>query len=66
MGRSRLACGLEPLRELPRLTRLSLGDCGYVDISPLAGNEQLEIFAHKGTLLTGEELFPPGRVVRKP
>ncbi|WP_031156523.1 NACHT domain-containing protein [Streptomyces xanthophaeus] len=60
---STLTGGLEPLRELPRLGRLGLNQCGpSVDITPLAGLPDLRIEVSGGTRAVGGELFPPGRI----
>ncbi|MFF9572159.1 NACHT domain-containing protein [Streptomyces sp. NPDC014685] len=63
----RLRHGLEPLRELPALTRLQLharpGNGPY-DLTPLADLDNLTIHIGSQTVATGTELFPPERIVR--
>ncbi len=65
LGRCRLVSGLEPLRELPHLRYLSLSDCGGpVDLTPLAGLENLTIHTYLKTTVRGAALFPPERLIR--
>ncbi|MGW6745179.1 NACHT domain-containing protein [Streptomyces sp. NPDC055025] len=61
--------GLGPLRELPSLRTLQLLSCTQEgsppDLTPLAGLEDLTITLWgDDALVTGGELFPPGRLVR--
>ncbi|MFD9306605.1 NACHT domain-containing protein [Streptomyces sp. NPDC060048] len=57
---------LEALRELGELRRLVLSEClGTVDLSPLAPLEDLVIELRRGTHVSGAELIPPERLVRK-
>ncbi|MFE4638812.1 NACHT domain-containing protein [Streptomyces sp. NPDC056773] len=64
--RCALEGGLEALRELPALRRLVLSEClGTVDLSPLAPLEELVVELRRGTHVTGAELIPPERLVRR-
>ncbi|MFI1652430.1 NACHT domain-containing protein [Streptomyces avidinii] len=55
--------GLEPLRNIPALTRLRLAECaGTVDISPLAGADHLRLELDRQTSFTGIERIPPERI----
>ncbi|MEV6953570.1 NACHT domain-containing protein [Streptomyces sp. NPDC051183] len=64
MFRCTLATGLEPLLELPRLTRLTVShSAGPVDLSPLATAENLVIEVYGPNTLIGADLFPPERLV---
>ncbi|MFD8981727.1 NACHT domain-containing protein [Streptomyces sp. NPDC059564] len=55
--------GLEPLRELPELTRLRLAECaGTVDLSPLAEAHSLRLELDRRTAFTGTERIPPERI----
>ncbi|MFJ2672566.1 NACHT domain-containing protein [Streptomyces sp. NPDC087525] len=67
LTRCTLAGGLDPLAELPQLKRLRLSVCTYeegpIDLSPLAGREDLVITVTDGTSVRGEEAFAPGRIV---
>ncbi|MFD6886505.1 NACHT domain-containing protein [Streptomyces sp. NPDC059957] len=64
--RCALEGGLEALRDLPALRRLVLSEClGTVDLSPLAPLEELVIELRRGTHVTGAELIPPERLVRR-
>ncbi|MFE7616196.1 NACHT domain-containing protein [Streptomyces sp. NPDC057496] len=59
--------GLGSLRELPALTQLyvyNTWDDGPVDLTPLAGLDNLTIHLGSETVATGAELFPPERLVR--
>lgn len=57
---------LEALRDVPALRRLVLSEClGTVDLSPLAPLEELVIELRRGTHVTGAELIPPERLVRR-
>ncbi|MCJ0872876.1 NACHT domain-containing NTPase [Streptomyces sp. AP-93] len=57
---------LEALRDVPALRRLVLSEClGTVDLSPLAPLEELVIELRPGTHVTGAELIPPERLVRR-
>ncbi|MEV7683352.1 NACHT domain-containing protein [Streptomyces sp. NPDC088341] len=61
--------GLGPLRDLPALTSLHLLSCTQtgrrpIDLGPLADRNGLTITTDD-TPVTGEELFPPGRIVRR-
>lgn len=57
---------LEALRELPELRRLVLSEClGTVDLAPLAPLEELVIELRRGTHVSGTELIPPERLVRR-
>ncbi|MFD7121110.1 NACHT domain-containing protein [Streptomyces sp. NPDC059922] len=62
-----LAGGLDSLAELPELRRLQLTVCthseGTIDLSPLAGREDLVITVTDDTPVRGEEAFAPGRIV---
>ncbi|MEV8394397.1 MULTISPECIES: hypothetical protein [unclassified Streptomyces] len=64
-----MAGGLDPLAQLPRLKRLHLSACthgeGPIDLSSLAGREDLVITVTDGTPVRGEEAFAPGRIVRE-
>ncbi|MFE2637463.1 NACHT domain-containing protein [Streptomyces scopuliridis] len=68
LTRCSLAGGLGPLAELPELRRLRLSACTYqegpIDLSPLAGREDLVITVAGGTQVRGEDTFAPGRIVR--
>ncbi|MFE6661969.1 NACHT domain-containing protein [Streptomyces sp. NPDC057697] len=68
LTRCPLPGGLEPLRELPALTRLHLhfrpGNIPY-DLAPLARLDNLTIHLGGETPATGTELFPPERIVRR-
>ncbi|MEV0990449.1 NACHT domain-containing protein [Streptomyces sp. NPDC049949] len=58
-----LTTGLDPLRDLPELTLLSLHQCGpSIDISPLADLQDLEIRLSGSARIVGSELFGPGRL----
>ncbi|WP_424921685.1 NACHT domain-containing protein [Streptomyces sp. wa1] len=64
----RYPAGLAPLRELPALTRLyvyAYPEDDPVDLAPLACQDGLTIHVGVETRVTGTELFPPGRIVRK-
>ncbi|CAM5354802.1 NACHT domain-containing protein [Streptomyces aurantiogriseus] len=52
------------LRELPALTRLTLSSCRPIDIGPLADRDDITIDL-LGTAVTGEERFPPDRIIRR-
>ncbi|MFF3724473.1 NACHT domain-containing protein [Streptomyces erythrochromogenes] len=55
--------GLEPLRDLPELTRLRLAECGgTLDLSPLAGLDTLRIELDRRTSFTNVDLIPPERI----
>ena len=61
--------GLEPLRDLPALTALSLLSCASsglpLDLRPLADLENVTIrLLGDDTPVTGEEHFAPGRIIR--
>lgn len=61
--------GLAPLRDLPALTALDLLSCASsgppLDLGPLADLENLTIrIFGDDTPVTGEERFPPGRIIR--
>ncbi|MER5932219.1 NACHT domain-containing protein [Streptomyces sp. NPDC002054] len=59
--------GLEPLRELPELTRLRLAECAWmVDLSPLAGLDSLRIEVDRRTAVIGVERIPPERLTYFP
>lgn len=61
-----LTSGLEPLLELPRLTRLTVSfSAGPVDISPLATRQDLFIDVYGPHTLLGAESFPPERLSYK-
>ncbi|MFI6149430.1 NACHT domain-containing protein [Streptomyces sp. NPDC051109] len=63
LSTSILTSGLDPLRDLPRLTLLSLHQCGpSIDISPLADLQELEIRLSGGARILGRELFSPERL----
>ncbi|MEU9205510.1 NACHT domain-containing protein [Streptomyces sp. NPDC048332] len=71
--RCRLSGQLEPLKELTELTELSLhprsmrtaDDVDSVlDLTPLAALDRLTITIGRDTRTVGDELFPPGRLVR--
>ncbi|MEV8307520.1 leucine-rich repeat domain-containing protein [Streptomyces flavidovirens] len=65
VGSCRRVSGLEALRELPHLTYLSLSDCeGPIDLTPLAGLENLTIHTYLNTPVRGAALFPPERLIR--
>ncbi|MGW1128287.1 NACHT domain-containing protein [Streptomyces sp. NPDC002526] len=68
-----LSRGLEPLAELPGLKTLSLfswpadpGGIEAYDLTPLAGLNGLTITLGTDTPATGEEHFPPERIIRQP
>ncbi|MCX4777515.1 NACHT domain-containing protein [Streptomyces sp. NBC_01264] len=64
--RCALEGSLEALAELPALRRLVLSEClGTVDLAPLAPMAELVIELRRGTHVTGAELIPPERLVRK-
>ncbi|MBT2490060.1 NACHT domain-containing protein [Streptomyces sp. ISL-96] len=64
LGTCELVSGLEPLRDLPHLTRLRLSDCGGpLDLTPLADLEQLTVHTYLGTTVRGTTLFPRGRLL---
>ncbi|MEU9299265.1 NACHT domain-containing protein [Streptomyces sp. NPDC048269] len=63
LGSCELAGGVEPLRELPELTHVSLADCRpVVDVGPLADLPGLRVVTAGTTRLTGTEGFPPERL----
>ncbi|MEV7523674.1 NACHT domain-containing protein [Streptomyces sp. NPDC091371] len=63
LGSSTLTTGLEPLRDMPNLTHLSIHQCnGPVDLSPLADLQQLQITLSGGSPVLGSEQFPDGRL----
>ncbi|MCX4961978.1 NACHT domain-containing protein [Streptomyces virginiae] len=58
-----LGSGLEPLLELPHLTRLAVSySAGPVDLSPLAAKDDLVVEVYGPNTLLGTELFPPERL----
>ncbi|MGE7390618.1 NACHT domain-containing protein [Streptomyces sp. NPDC004126] len=62
-----LRCGfgssLEPLRELPGLTRLRLAEAAeVVDLAPLARMDSLRLELDRRTAFTGVERIPPERI----
>ncbi|MEV4973074.1 hypothetical protein [Streptomyces scopuliridis] len=61
-----MAGGLGPLAELPQLESLQLSGCaheeGPIDLSPLAGREDLVITVTDNTLIRGEDAFAPNRI----
>ncbi|MFJ5226163.1 NACHT domain-containing protein [Streptomyces sp. NPDC088400] len=64
-----VSSGLAPLRDLPVLTTLRLFSCASsgppLDLSPLADLERVTIrIPGDDTPVTGEEHFPPGRIIR--
>ncbi|MFE4832399.1 hypothetical protein [Streptomyces sp. NPDC056672] len=64
-----LPTGLGPVRDLPALTAISLDSCAQsgipLDLSTLADLEGLTVnLIGNDTPVTGEDLFPPGRIVR--
>ncbi|MET9466211.1 NACHT domain-containing protein [Streptomyces sp. NPDC006544] len=64
--RCALEGSLKPLREFRRLRRLVLSEClGTVDLSPLAGLDELVIEVRGGTHVSGAERIPPERLVRR-
>ncbi|MFH8760128.1 NACHT domain-containing protein [Streptomyces atroolivaceus] len=68
VNRSRIPHGLAPLRDLPALKHLHLyvpSENGPVDLTPLSGLGDLTVTAGSETVLTGTELFPPERIVRR-
>ncbi|MFD7259558.1 NACHT domain-containing protein [Streptomyces sp. NPDC059874] len=63
VGSSTLTTGLEPLRDMPYLTHLSIHQCdGPVDLSPLADLQELRITLSGGSPVLGSEHFPDGRL----
>lgn len=62
--------GLAPLGTLPALTTLWLINYSQpgspMDLSPLVDLEHLTIRLSGDTPVTGEDLFPPGRIIRDP
>ncbi|MFJ6807104.1 NACHT domain-containing protein [Streptomyces anulatus] len=67
LGQCDPAAGLAPLTDLPSLTTLRLYGTGEpIDLTPLAGAENLTIHLTHDTHVTGAELFPPERLVRLP
>ncbi|WP_328893202.1 NACHT domain-containing protein [Streptomyces sp. NBC_00236] len=71
--RCRLSGELTPLRELTELTTLSLyprsegtpADVdSVIDLTPLAALDRLTITVGRDTHTVGEDLFPPGRIMR--
>ncbi|WP_405425710.1 NACHT domain-containing protein [Streptomyces erythrochromogenes] len=61
-----LGSGLEPVLELPHLTRLVVSfSGGPVDLSPLAAKDGLIVEVYGPNHLLGTELFPPERLVYK-
>ncbi|MFD9334743.1 NACHT domain-containing protein [Streptomyces sp. NPDC060028] len=63
LSTSTLATGLEPLRELPALTQLSIHQCGPgIDLGPLGDLEQLRVSFSGSTQVLGTGAFPPGRL----
>ncbi|MFE7128741.1 NACHT domain-containing protein [Streptomyces sp. NPDC057617] len=61
--------GLGPLRDLPKLASLHLSSCAQtgppLDLSPLADLGNLTItLTDDDTPVTGEDLFPPDRIIR--
>ncbi|MFF3337141.1 NACHT domain-containing protein [Streptomyces flavidovirens] len=64
IGTSAIVSSLEPLRDLPHLTRLKLSDCGGpLDLSPLVDLENLTVHSYLGTSVRGTALFPPERLL---
>ena len=62
-----LTTELAPLKELPELRELSLVRCeGTVDLTPLAGCENLTVDISHSTGVRGTDLFPPGRLRIRP
>lgn len=58
-----LFTGLDALKELPELRRLSLSYCpGTIDLTPLADLNDLTIHVTPGTNLRGADLLPPERL----
>ncbi|MFF5443855.1 NACHT domain-containing protein [Streptomyces sp. NPDC012888] len=58
-----LTNGLEPLRKLPHLNRLSIHQCGpSIDLGPLADLDRLRVDLTATTPALGSGLFPPGRL----
>ncbi|MET9518788.1 NACHT domain-containing protein [Streptomyces sp. NPDC002994] len=67
LHKCRLVSGLEALRDLPHLTLISLGNCaGPIDLSPLAGLENLVIHTNLATTVHGTHLIPPERLLHRP
>ncbi|MGW1865762.1 NACHT domain-containing protein [Streptomyces mauvecolor] len=70
LWRCELKGGLEPLRDLPALKSLWLSQCNPsgrpVDLTPLLPLDGMALTLTGDTPLTGEELFPPERIIRHP
>ncbi|MFB7052839.1 NACHT domain-containing protein [Streptomyces vinaceus] len=65
--RCELRGGLDPLLELPGLTRLRIAECaGTVDLSPLARLEHLRLELDRRTVFGGTERIPPERLTYFP
>ncbi|MFD9475866.1 NACHT domain-containing protein [Streptomyces nojiriensis] len=63
LSTSTLTGGLEPLRELPMLTHVSIHQCGAgIDLGPLADLPRLRVSFSGSTQVLGTGLFPPGRL----
>ncbi|MFI2615523.1 NACHT domain-containing protein [Streptomyces sp. NPDC018584] len=54
---------LAALAELPRLRKVEFGSCGPLDLTPLAGLENVHVDLYGCPQVTGLDLFPPGRLV---
>ncbi|MFJ3883101.1 hypothetical protein ACIPW5_37350 [Streptomyces sp. NPDC090077] len=63
LSTSTLTSGLEPLRELPALTHVSIHQCGpAVDLGPLADLDRVQVSFSGTAQVLGTGLFPPGRL----
>ncbi|MFH8561239.1 NACHT domain-containing protein [Streptomyces sp. NPDC017988] len=55
--------GLAALAELPRLEAVEFGNCGPLDLAPLADLENVRVELYNCPQVTGLDLIPPGRLV---
>lgn len=67
LNRCRLTTGLNPLKDLPELTRLVISNAPEpLDLTPLAELENLTVHTLSGVAPVGTEHFPPERLNPRP
>lgn len=62
VGHARQVERVAALAELPLLTEVAFGNCGPLDLTPLAPHESINIELYNCPQVTGLDLFPPERL----